>query len=241
MQSEDNDYITDGLILHLDAINNTPEGHRNDSPIWYDLSSSGYNASLTNCVWHNDYIIFETDTDIGYGDFGSNINFGNITTPTTIEIVGEYHSGKWISSSYQKFLSNTNAVLRNAEGANVWNSLSTTAGHIYYQGSYGAGIRFRNITGYDLNPRYYHHTISTHLNYAANSYKRAYRNGGGGEDSSISRYEAEGNLLSSWNVSFNYRYVTAPAKFYALRLYNRLLTVEEIKHNARLDKMRYNI
>ena len=44
-------YIEDGLVLHLDAIDNIGEGdskHNNTSNIWKDLSGNGNDATLTN-------------------------------------------------------------------------------------------------------------------------------------------------------------------------------------------------
>ena len=235
------DYITDGLILRLDAIKNTPQGHSNDTEVWYDLSPNGNNATLTNCVWGDKHIMFQLpDLTIGYGDFGENIVFGNINIPTTVEIVADFGNGGW-GTWYHKFLSRANDDLRNVSGAAVSNGISVTASHLYLHGSYGEGIRFSYIRGQQLVPSYFHHTIAMHLDYADNIYRRAYRNGGGSEISSVSGYEDGGNLLSNWNTVFNYRYVSAPSQFYALRLYDRLLTVEEIKHNAKLDKERFNL
>ena len=235
------DYITDGLILRLDAIKNTPQGHSNDTEVWYDLSPNGNNATLTNCVWGDKHIMFQLpDLTIGYGDFGENIVFGNINIPTTVEIVADFGNGGW-GTWYHKFLSRANDDLRNVSGAAVWHGVSLVDQLLTFQGAFGQGVRFNGIRGQTLNPPYYHHTISAHFNYADNIYRRAYRNGGGSENNTISGYEDRGYLLNNWNTVFSYRYISAPSRFYALRLYNRLLTVEEIKHNAKLDKERFNL
>lgn len=62
------EYITDGLILHYDAINNTGDGHSNTATTWKDLSGNGNDGTLSrtpgtsNFYWEENNITIE-----GYG------------------------------------------------------------------------------------------------------------------------------------------------------------------------------
>lgn len=78
------DYITDGLILHLDAIKNAVNGtHSNSTTTWYDLSPSGNNVSLVNPSWSDTYLTFGGTTR---GQTGSNLNLSG-KNQCTIEVL----------------------------------------------------------------------------------------------------------------------------------------------------------
>ena len=52
------EYVTDGLELHYDAINNTGTGHSNTTTTWVDLSGNGNNATVTGGTWSDNYLSF---------------------------------------------------------------------------------------------------------------------------------------------------------------------------------------
>ena len=235
------DYITDGLILRLDAIKKTHQGHSSDTEIWYDLSPSENNAELTNCIWHDNYIMFETDTDIGFGTLTNAVNL-SISSPITIEIVANFNVGKWNNLYYQKILSNTNTSLRNAQGASVYPSINSLwqDDSVRFLASFGTGYRFNRIMGYYLSPKYYTHTIALAID-KPNNFFKGYRDGGGGSSYSEKEYEVNGTVTSPWQYSTSYRYLTNASKFYALRVYDRILSPSEIAYNNNLDKNRFGI
>ena len=50
-------YITDGLLMHLDGINNTGNGHSNSDKTWVDLTGNGHDVTLTGSpVFGSNYI-----------------------------------------------------------------------------------------------------------------------------------------------------------------------------------------
>lgn len=80
------EYVTDGLIMWLDGINNTSEGHNPGSNIWEDLSGNGhhYTYASANTI-NNDHLQTNGvgNTFIGFSaDESSSIKSGK-----TIEIV----------------------------------------------------------------------------------------------------------------------------------------------------------
>lgn len=82
-----NSYISDGLILHYDAINNTGNGHSNTATVWKDLSGNGNYGTINGVTWKSDSLLFD-----GIDDWVSidEINPENIT----VEVVMEYITHK---------------------------------------------------------------------------------------------------------------------------------------------------
>ena len=51
-------YVSNGLILHYDAINNTETGHSSNTTTWKDLSGNGNDATITGGSWSDNYLTF---------------------------------------------------------------------------------------------------------------------------------------------------------------------------------------
>ena len=70
-------YVTDGLILYYDAVNNTGNGHSNTETTWKDLSGNGNDLVLSN---------FDNTTTSGWSENALNFDgiddFGAISTLT---------------------------------------------------------------------------------------------------------------------------------------------------------------
>ena len=61
------DYVQDGLFLHLDGIYNTKQGHNQNATSWDNLIDNGYISSTTiskekNCEMLNDEIKITSDS-----------------------------------------------------------------------------------------------------------------------------------------------------------------------------------
>lgn len=83
-ESNSKDYVTDGLVLHLDAIKNASGGtHSNSTTTWYDLSPSANNVTLVNPSWSDTYLNFTGTTR---GQTGANLNLSG-RNQCTIEIL----------------------------------------------------------------------------------------------------------------------------------------------------------
>lgn len=52
------EYVTNGLELHYDAINNTGTGHSDTTTTWKDLSGNGNDATITGGKWSYDHLSF---------------------------------------------------------------------------------------------------------------------------------------------------------------------------------------
>ena len=54
IEKADIEYVTDGLIVYYDAINNTGNGHANNITTWKNLVSDKYNGIIHGGVWHEE-------------------------------------------------------------------------------------------------------------------------------------------------------------------------------------------
>ena len=76
-----NEYVQKGLIAHLDGINNTGNGHSNDTVIWKDLSGNNNDATLyNNPTWSNNSLTFNGIDNYGRLENTANMEFPNGTT-----------------------------------------------------------------------------------------------------------------------------------------------------------------
>ena len=85
-REEEEGYIQDGLVLYLDGINNTGNGHSNTTTTWKDLSGNGNDATLYNMTnstisgWQEDGLRFDGVDDFATVDITS-------TPDVTIEVI----------------------------------------------------------------------------------------------------------------------------------------------------------
>lgn len=73
-----NSYVEEGLIAHLDGINNTGNGHSAEITTWKDISNNGNDATLYNSpTWSNNSLIFDGQTNYGRLNNTSNLAYPN--------------------------------------------------------------------------------------------------------------------------------------------------------------------
>lgn len=92
-----NSYVEEGLIAHLDGINNTGAGHSNETQTWKDLSNHGNDATLyNNPTWSNNSLTFDGLTNYGRLENTANIEFPNGTTwEIRVKSINEYIFSNW--------------------------------------------------------------------------------------------------------------------------------------------------
>ena len=101
-----NAYVQKGLIAYLDAINNTGEGHSNDTTIWKDLSGNNNDAILyNNPAWNSNSIIFDGLTNFGRLENTAGMTYENgITLEARVKILSDI--GKIPSDNSIEFFNN---------------------------------------------------------------------------------------------------------------------------------------
>ena len=84
-----NAYVEDGLIAYLDGINNTGNGHSNDTLIWKDLSNHGNDATLhNNPTWSNNSLAFDGINNYGILENTASEVFTNgVTLETRVKVL----------------------------------------------------------------------------------------------------------------------------------------------------------
>ena len=218
-------YVQNGLIAHLDAINNTGNGHSDNTNIWKDLSGNNNDATLyNNPVWTSNAITFDGINDYGLINNTANIEFPNgITLEARVNIIG----------------SNTVEFLGNWEGGGggIYRSgNSSLRTNLYIAGSYRTLISEVNINTNEM------HTIT--MTYDNNNIKIYLDGNIVGTQSlnlntalSISRapFGIGGNPRQSIPLMDTY----ANVEFQNVLIYDRPLTEYEIKRNYELDTLRY--
>ena len=217
IEKADIEYVTDGLIVYYDAINNTGNGHANNITTWKNLVSDKYNGIIHGGVWHEEY--FQTDGIDDWVDVGL-IKEPNITIESVVAHgdtynsygISNFDSGGIGLSDYNK--SGYNGLMVYTNGYKTIDiSKRYTVNKIYsLSGSYNGRTAkfFENGDKYSLE-------VNAPISYASNT---IYALGGNPSGTSCGMFTKE--------------------KIYSIRIYNRALTDEEVLQNYNMDKAIYN-
>lgn len=225
-------YIKNGLLLYVDGIQNTRSGHDASSSYWEDLSGNGNDLSIinplekTNIYLHDSSYFFAGYQDGGYRvqrmvlkDFGS--------MKGTYEIVlNNYRSSQ---SSYAL----THAPAQNGQKCRA--IAFGSSGRLNANGNVGEGIR-------DTYTEFVNKRSTLTITEDANNPISYYVNGNISETSgsASSRVDANHTMLilgaRTYNGNF-YDYFRG--EIACVRIYDRVLTANEILHNYEIDKKRF--
>lgn len=209
-----NDYVTNGIILWYDGIQNTPNGHDSTSQYWYDLSGNDvhYAYSSSNII-SSKYCDIDGTAGQWVSSASSNVSDNINGHVAFVEIVidpdetGEttqclFPYGNVVGTTWIK----TNAI--GFQGNSNSKSLSLSSGVHYYN-----------------SELYKDGTIQTNAN-VSSSWSTAYFTLSGAR------------RIFSYSNATNY---AAKCNIYAFRVYNRVLTASEIQKNWLTDKARFGI
>ncbi len=228
-------YIEDGLVLHLDAIDNIGEGdskHSNTSNIWRDLSGNGNDATLTN--------INQSDAESGWSD-----NCLKLDGIDDYAVINDSATMKPTDQTIEIVFNRTGRATNSVDGRAIvfvrWHGYTVELNNInsnnQFDTSYG---RTANVGGAH---EYLHSKKNVMLNHIyhvgatnENNLSKIYVN-------SIYDNEKEQivDTYSQMNKTNIGRYDNTYTKgnIYSIRMYNRALTQEEITHNYEIDKHRF--
>lgn len=211
------EYVTDGLLLWLDGVNNTRNGHDTTSTVWEDLSGNNYDFSSQNgnAVWGADHCAFN-------GTF-------------YLEGAYVFYSAYTVEVCYQS--NNTQLCIFTSGGNQVPANNPPGSPGIFEN---NAQIGFGRMNGFGtLNAAFFQKpsnllSISygnqTTINGTVCS---AVRTGTLNETREIK--SRIGNRLDG---STKYRNAF---KLFSVRFYNRVLSLEEIAQNYAVDKLRFGV
>ena len=222
------EYVKNGLLLHYDAINNIGEGDDNHSTttnVWKDLSGHGNDAQLNNFFdnenskWNDNYLQLDGIND--YAEVADN----NSITPTaqTIEIVfnrtgNTEHLGRGII--FVKWYGYTVEL-------NPINSSNQ------FTVAYGRNNGYLNSNKMLLLNRPYSLTLTHEQNLSKMYIDTIYENQ---QEVVPINYNSTNLLIGKYNDT-----TVTKANIYAIRMYDRALTQDEIKSNYEIDKIRFGL
>lgn len=228
-----NSYVQNGLITYLDGINNTGEGHSNNTDIWKDLSGNNNDATLYNSPeWSNNSLTFDGIDDYGVLTNTANLEFPDgLTLETRVKIISTDNGSDRI---YIMFLDN-------ASSGNPANGLSFCFGKERPKQIYSR-IKVNNSNASYIIPkasndneinRYYTITL-THNNNNVNLYI---------DGTLIETLNANGEYTKSSNpIYLSLQYlgnIYSNVEFQNLLIYDRALSESEVQRNYQADLARY--
>ena len=236
-------YAADGLVLRLDALNNTGDGHDDKATVWKDLAS-GAEIDLNGNTWEQNSL---------------NIN-GYIKLPEAVRqaIASGEFTVEFLLDDYAKASSGCANVMT-LTGSDEWIAKRVATGEkvgtkndnfVIYQNGWEDTINFK--VNSVSHPRAQVTTgaiggKTNGLTFQTGSETRWYQDGT--QVSVSGKTYPEAPNVASWDGSTPQVLFGAAvdvvkdrsfaAKVQAIRVYDRVLTVEELAGNAALDAQRY--
>ena len=244
-------YVKDNLLVHYDAIRNTNNGHDYLTTVWEDISENKNNATLKNFTsvdtWYNNSLNFSgknyNSTNSEHVDFNLNDSLDEftITLYTKQGKLAENDYASRLFHSQKKDLSSMFKVYPkyNAGVYTIYLEFAIKENEEYvttFIQAYPDNYAIKNDEVYGI-------TIT-----CSNSDYEIYKNGSLVKSINISGYNEISNLkcsdvLSSKIILGNAENLLRAYKgeIYNFKIYNKVLTDEQIKQNYEVDKLRYNL
>ena len=209
--SEANNYIKNGLVLHVDGMQNTKKGHSINTAVWEDLSGNGNDLTLENISWTGDSVVF--NESLAYTD--------NTVENITVEIVVKEDTSK-NGPIYIGWFGNNRHMMAYYDNNCIQLS--------------------NNVKFYQLTNNYTRNSISAIYKSTTDVIDKCYINSKQGVITSSNDSWAQTAphyiQIGKYGNTNNWRFA---GEICAIRIYNRALTEEEIKHNYEIDKERFNL
>ena len=218
------EYVKSGLILHLDGLDNTKNGHNNSTNVWEDLSGNNNNGTIKGASWLNDGLYFDGVDDwvpikeLNHPEFTAEVTFSTnkITTGIDSKIICNHDQGgfdicilsngsnissnPYISGQYRQLTSELEIELN--KKYNVTITTDGTESNLYMNGKLVSNISIGGgVIGYPINNT----VLALGVNPTGSSAETSFFNG----------------------------------TIYSVRMYNRALTEQEVKNNHEVDRLRF--
>ena len=223
-----NSYVEEGLIAHLDGINNTGNGHSIDTTIWKDLSGHGNDATLyNNPTWDNNSLTFDGQTNYGRLENTINMPFPNgVTLEAKVKVLSTIQK-----NSAQEFFGSW-------DGAGIGLTYSNTS--YFYSSAFINNTWTSSVDANLSNMNEYYTVVATY----DNTYYKLYING------NLVKTETYGNNLTIETSPAPFAVGGNPARssgmnsytnveFQNVLIYDRALTENEVLRNYEADIARY--
>ncbi|MEG0873287.1 MAG: hypothetical protein RSG48_04960 [Clostridia bacterium] len=252
----DYEYIQNGLLLNYDGINNSGKGHDKNTKIWKDLSENGNDGVLTgfnysdNSGWGTDFLSFDGIEDVVSSL--KNVDYKG-SNKVTIELVFSkeddskpkiiLESSEDPNRNYATYYINTGEYngVADITFALKYNEVTNNIRCVNHKkvDNVVKKNKFNQVSIQFDSSRVYDTFISIF-------YK--------GQKKELSKIISPGSTLYNYDISNlpinNYKIFIggrasantfSKVKVKGVRIYNRVLTDEEIKQNCEIDKIRYKL
>ena len=209
-------YVSDGLILHYDAINNTGNGHSNNTTTWKDLSGNGNDGIVTGGNWGDSYLRFTSSTE--QNGVKTNRNFP-IDFSNTFNIVFKLSSVNSVEALFGSRTSVSDGMMLFNYSTNDNLSLDTKGSNTRI----ALGDRLSANTIYDISITFSGTTCKLYVN------------------GQLTNTET----FTDATINFPLTVFTAGTRsnslgdIYSVKVYNRALTDAEIQQNHNIDSQTY--
>lgn len=239
------EYKQQGILVHYDAINNTRDGHDWTTDIWEDISGNSYDATLNNFdisnVWKNNALLFSGNN---YGSTSSEYVAFDLSTQNSTEFTISLYTkqNSWAdadSDRYQRIFSTYNSD--ETKRFNIYPSYQSNKYNGYIE-FFGDGTS-KYISSYGLSEAENYGLTVTCL---GTTYK-VFKNGQFVKSFDISSYTEISDITCNDILNSNmllgnvYNFVRPyKGELYNFKIYNRVLTDEEIMQNYKVDNSRFN-
>ena len=224
-------YISNGLILYYDGIDNSGSGHTDPNSTWKDLSGNGNDATIAGtCHWTSNSL------DIRQGNTGTitqKTTFSNLNSFTLL-IAGNFNTAT-ATSIYPRIISTNGNYTNVYEGINgVDITIANTSRAI---GSYASNGNTSNSYWWSSSKQGYPIFCNINWNYST---KKLLRNIGSNENEvTITKFS---NLnCSQIAMGYGRNNTCGLFRYHKVQLYNRSLSDEEMSVNNRNDKIRFDM
>lgn len=231
-----NPYVTDGLVLHYDGIWNAGFGvHDSAATVWKDLSASGNDAEFVYLApgggWLDNAYSFETN---GHFQTQSAIDLG---TSFTVQTVTDHSGYVHQSNTWPWFLGSADAkfsVYPNNGKPHVVLNADGVIG-----GSHRSEFDWTNL-------RYLTAMMdgTSNVLFQATTCDRAWSVGTGptpigAQEFTIGGPSTTASFSGSNSAEDKRKARSARTPYHAIRVYDRLLTADELAHNRAVDEARF--
>ena len=239
-----NKYAKEGLVLHLDGINNKGTGDQDritstteqNGTTWKNLVGETLNGTLknfsntTSSGWGEDYLKFDGTNDwVSIGQ----INYPQITIEAVVEnsrtnnLLEATYVGNWQSGGYGLVYNSSSTPLRNNRNQFCTYTINNDRQIVDIGREIESNKKYILTGSYDGNI----------IKFWENGQKTETQGNGVIKEPRNNTVIALGTdaLGSTSGLTF------LNGKIYSVRIYNRALTEEEVQQNYQIDKMRFNV
>lgn len=244
--------VTDGLVFCIDAA--AKRSYPGSGTTWYDLSPNGNNVTLNDSPANIllDGGAFDFDGTSDYAnvvDYGGNFPTGDFS----IDAVFKRHFTSSTENAYILYLADGFSIYFRGSWANdTCYFMRKVNGSSYYGGSAWSGFTAVAISSANMGSQTLTHVCATMESNSTTGIGRAYKSGSLSNTSNLYVDGAGGTnnnggfqTPTSTNDLFLAATSTTSNKFdctiSSLKIYNKVLTPDEVTQNYNAHKSRYNV